>query len=224
MIDSSQKILQAAHSCLKANVYLDLGSNPPVVIKDFSKSPNLVRKTICAIMMDREIRTLKKLEGISGIPKYLGNNGPHAYRMEFIEGVSPDHQYLGINPGLLSQLANIVDQIHICGITHNDLRPKNLIITPSNQVYLIDFGAAAYRPDSNSFWAKPGHWLFNFLRITDRSKVARLKAEFQPEKLTQSDQKLILRTQFARKTTGWWKKIVLPVISPKKHRKDKKRD
>jgi serine/threonine protein kinase len=221
MIDSSQKILQVAHSPLKANVYLDLGSTSPVVIKDYSKSPSFIRNTICKLLMEREIRTLQKLDGITGIPKYLGTHGSHAYRMEYIEGISPDHQYLGTTPGLLSQLANIVNQMHIRGITHNDLRPQNLIITSTNHVYLIDFGAVAYRPASIAFWAKPGHWLFNFLCNTDRSKVARLKAEFQPEELTETDQKLISKTRFARKTTRWWKKTVLPVISPTKHRKDK---
>ena len=221
MIDSNQKILQAAHSPLKANVYLDMSSTPPVVIKDYSKSPAWLRKTVCKMLMGREITTLQSLEGISGIPKYMGVHGSHAYRMEFIEGISPDHQFLGTTPGLLSQLANIVDQMHNRGVTHNDLRPHNLIIAQANQVFLIDFGAAAYRPKSNALWAKPGHWLFNFLRNTDSSKVARLKAEFRPTELTEIDQDLISKTRFARKTTRWWKKTVLPVISPTKHRKDK---
>lgn len=221
MINSTYKVLQRAHSPLKANVYLKDNDEPTAVIKDYSASPAWLRNTLCRFLLKREIDTLKKLEGIAGIPKFLGYEGAFAYRMEFVDGISPDHQFMGTNSGLLPQLANIVDQMHNRGITHNDLRPNNLIITPSGQVYLIDFGAVAYRPDSKAFWAKPGHWFFNYLRTTDSSKVARLKADFRPMELTEYDRELISRTRFARKTTQWWKKIVLPIISPSKHKKNK---
>jgi len=223
MTDTNHQILQQAHSPLKANVYLRATAEKTIVVKDYSKSPAWLRNTLCKFLMKREINTLKKLETIPGIPKFLSYEGTCAYRMEFIEGISPDHQFLGTNPGLLPQLANIVDQMHNRGITHNDLRPGNLIITPAKQVYLIDFGSVAYRPKSNAFWAKPGHWFFNYLRNTDNSKVARLKATFRPVELTELDKALIAKTRIARKTTQWWKKFVLPIISPSKHKKNKNR-
>lgn len=222
MTDTDQKTLQSAHSPLKANVYLKESEGVVAVIKDYSESPSWLRSTLCRFLIRREIRTLQKLQGIEGIPKFLGYEGDHAYRMEYVEGISPDHHYMGTNPGLLPQLADIVDHMHYRGITHNDLRPNNLIITPGNRVYLIDFGAVAFRPKSNAFWTMPGHWFFNYLRNTDNSKVARLKADFRPMELTEHDRELISRTRFARKTTQWWKKFVLPVISPSKHKKNKK--
>lgn len=224
MTDNYLKILQKAHSPLKANVYLDESTEPASVIKDYSSSPSWLRKTVCRFMRYREIRTLKTLAGITGIPVFLGVDSQDSYRMEYIEGLSPDHRFLGTTPGLLPQLAKIVEQMHDRGITHNDLRPNNLIITLEKRVYLIDFGAVAYRPESNSLWARPGHWFFNYLRNTDCSKVARLKADFRPMELTELDKELIAKTRIARKTTKWWKKFVLPVISPSKHRKDKTRN
>ncbi|MEQ9566605.1 MAG: protein kinase domain-containing protein [Porticoccaceae bacterium] len=224
MTNNYLKVLQKAHSPLKANVYLDATTEPASVIKDYSFSPSWLRKTMCRIMRNREIRTLKALAGIPGIPAFLGIDSQDSYRMEYIDGLSPDHEFLGTTPGLLSQLSKIVDQMHDRGITHNDLRPNNLIITPKNEVYLIDFGAVAYRPKSNSLWTWPGHWFFNYLCNTDNSKVARLKADFRPMELTELDKELITKTRIARKTTKWWKKFVLPVISPSKHKKDKTRN
>lgn len=214
-----RKVLQKPHSALKSNVYLADIDGEPVVVKDYSQSTLMLRETLCLFMRRREIRTLKKLSGVAGIPRYLGELGPYAYKMEYVEGTAPSKEVLGTVPGLLSQLQDVIEGMHLKGVTHNDTRTDNLIYGKNGQLYLIDFGAVFYRPVKSGLFNKPGHWLFNYLTHTDRSKVARLKEKYRPEELNDADKKLINKTRAARKTTKLWKKYVLPIISPEKHGK-----
>lgn len=217
--DRNSTVLQKAHSVMKANVYLDTSGNQPVVIKDYSNSPSWLRNSLCRFLLNRETRTLKKLSGIKGIPVYMGRMGKYAYRMQYINGSTPKTQELGASSGLLTQLAETVENMHMAGVTHNDLRPQNLILDIDSQLYIIDFGAAFHRPKTNNWLTRPAQLFFNYLTNTDKSKVARLKEEFRPEQLTAEDTRLIEKTRIARKTTRLWKKHVLPIISPGKHRK-----
>ena len=216
-----KKVLQTAHSALKSNVYLADIEGEQVVVKDYSQSSLIIRETLCLFILKREIRTLQKLSGIQGVPEYLGDLGPYAYKMEYVEGTIPSDEQLATMQGLLSQLQTIIANMHLAGVTHNDTRANNLIIGSNGQLYLIDFGAVFSRPRSFSLISKPGHWLFNYLTHTDRSKVARLKQRYCPEELSNEDKQLIEKTQLARKITKLWKKHVLPVISPQKHKKNK---
>lgn len=218
-VSASRQVVQRAHSVFKANVYLEQHDGEQYIVKDYSASPTLVRNSLCRFMLNREIRTLKKLNGIHGIPHYLGPVGKHGYRMQYIDGDLPSTETMGTEGGLLEQLERIVEQMHLVGITHNDLRTTNLILSKDKQLYLIDFGAVAFRPLSDRLLLRPALWFFNYLTHTDRSKVARIKQIYRPDELTSEDLALIDRTRFARKTTRLWKDLVLPIISPAKHRK-----
>ena len=213
-----KKVLQKAHSVLKSNVYLAEIDGTQVVVKDYSQSPALIRETLCLFLRNREIRTLQKLDGIKGIPTYLGDIGPYAYKMQYVDGTTPTPETLATTDGLLSQLQAIIESIHKAGVTHNDTRPDNLIHSREGQLYLIDFGAVMHRPSRNNIVNKPAHWLFDYLTKTDSSKVARLKQRYRPDELNEADKYLMEKTQFARRLTRRWKKYVLPVISPGKHR------
>jgi serine/threonine protein kinase len=112
-------------------------------------------------LFDREYRVLASLagEGIAGIPAvedfflYSPNGSQmalHCLVMERIFGMDLE-EYIKVMKrpidqktaiGWLSQLTQILQEIHTRGIFHRDIKPSNIILQPDGQLVAIDFGAA----------------------------------------------------------------------------------
>jgi serine/threonine protein kinase len=112
-------------------------------------------------LFDREYRVLESLtgQGIAGIPLvedfflYTPNAAQtalHCLIMERIFGMDLE-EYIKVMQrpidqktaiGWLSQLTQILQEIHYRGIFHRDIKPSNIILQPDGQLVAIDFGAA----------------------------------------------------------------------------------
>jgi serine/threonine protein kinase len=111
-------------------------------------------------LFDREYRVLESLagEGIAGVPLvedfflYTPNGTDqalHCLVMERIFGMDLE-EYIKVMKkpidqktatSWLSQLTQILEEIHRRGILHRDIKPSNIILQPDGQLVLIDFGA-----------------------------------------------------------------------------------
>lgn len=101
------------------------------------------------------------------IPKLLSYHpGSDFFAMEYVEG-----QTLGNVPHLeetrviaiIRELADTLIHLIACRIAHQDLRLDNVMLTPTDQVKLVDFGAAvSFAPNSNdcqeAFFMQTHHW------------------------------------------------------------------
>ncbi len=96
--------------------------------------------------------TEKMTVGISDYIDDFHANGTHYTVMEYVEGRSFhywQHYYSRKNKlfptkalvHILSQILSILHSIHEQGYYHCDIKPANIIVTDSGDVYLIDFGA-----------------------------------------------------------------------------------
>jgi serine/threonine protein kinase/ABC-type phosphate transport system substrate-binding protein len=111
-------------------------------------------------LFDREFRVLNSLKGtgIVGIPQVedLFLYSPRSSQqplnclvMERIYGMDLEEYLKVMNRpidektaiGWLSQLTQILHEIHSRGILHRDIKPANIILQPDGQLILIDFGA-----------------------------------------------------------------------------------
>lgn len=100
---------------------------------------------------EREREILKKLKDIKGVPKlfFAGREEEDFIVMEYIPGVSMK-KYIE-NRGKLQnknmilwmmKVCKVLEKIHKKGIIHMDLKPGNIILHPSGEIYLIDFGVS----------------------------------------------------------------------------------
>lgn len=105
---------------------------------------------------NREIAMLARVKNLSGIPAYcehLTDAGNWYLVTQYIEGQTLE-EYLQKAPGgyleekeviaLGVQLAGLLHTLHITAppVIFRDLKPANIMLTPDNKIFLIDFGIA----------------------------------------------------------------------------------
>jgi RIO-like serine/threonine protein kinase len=164
---------------------IDIGGFPALV-KDYSRRPLLYRETWGRFMIDRETLIFREIDGLPGIPRYLGRIDATAFAMEYIEGEEcGDVALKSLSAGFFVRLADTVRAMHARNIFHGDLRQRrNILVGPGEQPYLIDFASGLRVPRDTA--------LGRFLARTDLSGVAKLKRKLAPHLIDEDDMKLLL--------------------------------
>jgi len=156
------------------------------ILKDFSDKLWPVRLLGRRQVM-REMRALRRLQGIAGIPRCYGEAGRIGILMEPIEGERITRwcrRKRDQTGPMFEKLQRLVGQIHARGVAHIDLRKRdNILITEDGRPCIIDFNASfCFEP------AGPGaRFLFPFLRRIDDSAVLKWKFRLAPELLTEEE-------------------------------------
>ncbi len=138
----------------------------PKVLKILNPEFNDQPKTVS--LFQQEAFLLGKIDS-TGLPKidaYIHHDLPnknmlHGIVMEKIEGINlyewiQSHQPLTEKMAIawMRQITKILKVVHQNGYFHRDIKPSNIMIRPSGQLVLIDFGAA--REASYTYLAKIG--------------------------------------------------------------------
>jgi len=114
------------------------------VVKDFAPRSILVRNGVGRFLLRRELRALRCLDGIDGVPSAAFRVDAHAIAARFIEGLTlgkVDAEQL--TPRFFEQLEQLLKGIHARGIVHLDLRGSgNMLMRPDARPAVIDFQAA----------------------------------------------------------------------------------
>jgi len=153
------------------------------ILKDFSDKSWLVR-LLGRHQVVREMRALRRLQGLAGIPKCYGEAGRLGILMEPMEGerITRWCRARRAEAGpMFARLADLVRQIHARGVTHIDLRKRdNILITRDGLPCIIDFNAS-FCFDPASLGARI---LFPILRRIDDSALLKWKSRLAPDLLT----------------------------------------
>lgn len=89
--------------------------------------------------------------GFANAPKLISSTG-NSFTMEMIEGTSlRGHQ--PVEEQLFLRILDVVRQLHSLGFAHGNLRPNNILVTDTSEVFLIDFEACCLRPNPLFFLA-----------------------------------------------------------------------
>jgi predicted ATPase/signal transduction histidine kinase/tRNA A-37 threonylcarbamoyl transferase component Bud32 len=129
----------------------------------------------------REHGILQRLAGVRGVTRPYGceriNNRP-VLLLEEVQGVplsetagSPFEvtRFLGLAISLASTLA----EIHLRGVIHKDIKPSNIIVTPSGEPHIIDFGAATLQRTEHVD-AAPAHLIEGTLAYMSPEQTGRM--------------------------------------------------
>jgi len=159
-------------------------------VKDFSRVPWLFRNLVVPLIIRREIKALRWLDGTPGVPRFLGRVDRLAFALEYVEGTPFDQLKTGdIGPEVFPRIQAVIDGIHARGVSHGDLkRRSNLLLTPSGEVFLIDFAAAV-------IGNRPLHpfasWLQHEMEAVDRKSLPKIKKFTAPDQMTEEDVRLL---------------------------------
>jgi len=176
------------------------------VLKDFDGCDKWFALAFGALLARRESAALAALDGIEGIPQFLGRSGDRALLMQYVAAqpavkvhatqasVSVDASPADTNgvdahstsvdwSDFLDRLQSLVRAIHEAGVAHGDLRsPMNTLVTATGAPVLVDFTAAFLRHG----WPLPGRgWVFAKLSDIDRSAVTKMALRVDPGSISE---------------------------------------
>lgn len=164
------------------------------VVKDFSRRALWVRLTVGRILLGRELRVLRQLAGIDGVPQHAFRVDGDAIAAEFIPGTT-----LGqvpselLNVEFFVELERLLNAVHERGIVHLDTGGTgNMLRRPDGSPALIDFQAAL-----DTRWM-PGSWR-RWLDALDMLGVYKKWIRHDPESMGPARRELYERMKRRRR-------------------------
>ncbi len=171
---------------LQSSVYLVEIEGQRAAVKDFADTPPKFRRLVAPFLVGREMKALKYLDGTPGVPRFFGRVDRLAFAMEWIEGKPiADFAAGELSTQALENVQKSIDAIHARGVSHGDLkRRSNLLVTPDERVYLIDFAAAVVGHRKVNFLL---NWLQRRMAEIDDKSISKIKKFSAPDQMTSAD-------------------------------------
>ena len=133
---------------LRPDVILAESGAGPVVVKDWSRQPRLLRATLGRAALRRETRAHRRLAGLAAVPRLLGRLDPFALVLEYRAGarIGPGRPWL-FDAGFAAALERALAPIHARGVIHLDLAHRsNVGADALGRPLVLDLGAALCLP------------------------------------------------------------------------------
>jgi RIO-like serine/threonine protein kinase len=112
------------------------------VVKDFRPRAFAVRNTIGRLLIRREIRALRKLAGVAGVPAGAFRLDAHALAYGFVPGAPLSETDLGSRAAdFFARLERLLAEVHAQGgILHLDVRnARNVLVSEQGEPVLLDY-------------------------------------------------------------------------------------
>lgn len=156
------------------------------VLKDYTHSDAWFRRLLAPLLVLREVRSLKRLDGVAGVPRLYHVYNRYAFLVESVDGVAASQMKASsLGNDFFERMNKVLDDIHDKGVTHCDLRSAgNTLITPDHQPWLVDFVASIHQ---SSRWNIIGRWIFDQFVEADYGAVLKLKKRLAPDLLTSKE-------------------------------------
>ncbi|HPB30319.1 MAG TPA: RIO1 family regulatory kinase/ATPase [Candidatus Sumerlaeota bacterium] len=191
------KCLHEGRSMAQANIeLLEIGGRR-YILKDFHRRGRLIRFLWGRRIIAREARVYRRLNGIEGIPRVLRVLDRDGFIMEYVPGTRiPHRRDSALTPVFFERLKAVMGRMHERGITHGDIRRKNILVTEDGRPFVIDFaGAFCVKPESvtSRIWSAPFRSLqkavFRRLKKVDEITVLGIQHHLLPDSLSPEEQR-----------------------------------
>ncbi|MCL7996912.1 serine/threonine protein kinase [Brucella sp. 21LCYQ03] len=141
-------------------------------------------KPLAWILARREIRGLKTVRGIEGVPQLLYTDKDGLYR-SWTEG-TPLHLARPAQLKWYRTAHRILRDMRRMGVTHNDLaKPQNWLMTPEGEAAVIDFQLASVHRRRGGF--------YRLLAYEDFRHLIKQKRAFAPDLMTPTEKRILAR-------------------------------
>ena len=164
------------------------------VLKDHAGCDSVFATLLGKLLTRREARALLKLDAVAGVPRLRGHPGSRALYMEWVGGISIKEALTRETdwPKFLTELENMLREIHAQGVAHCDLRGlSNILVGPDQTPYVIDFVSCFF---AGSRWNFIRGWVFRRFCEADRHAFLKLWQRVAPESMNMADAELIMHS------------------------------
>ena len=160
------------------------------VLKDFSHSDRGFSHLIGPLLVFREVRSLRRLDDVVGIPRLIRQVNRQSFLLEAIDATPASQlRNCGYPQSFFDRMAALLDEMHAHGVAHGDLRSAgNTLIDRDLQPWLVDFVASVHQ---GSRWNLPARWFFRQFIEVDHGAILKLKLRLSPELLTDEERRAI---------------------------------
>jgi hypothetical protein len=112
-----------------------------VIVKDYSGAPFLSR-LFGRISLSWEEAALRRLDGMEGVPAFIGRPSPNVIRISALNGRPLDKMKKGeLSECCFQRLVSLIHGIHDRGVAHGDLHQRNILVE-EDRPSVIDFSTA----------------------------------------------------------------------------------
>lgn len=174
---------------LKADIFgrVEFGRycGEPAILRDLGRA-RLWALPLAAWLFRHELRTLRRCDGLAGLPRLVGR-GPRRLYRSWIPGVPMHVARPAGDAAYFHSAKALLRRVHRLGIAHNDLaKEPNWLRRPDGSAALIDFQLATLHRRRGK--------LFRLLAHEDLRHLLKHKRKYCPEALTPRE-KTVLATK-----------------------------
>jgi len=141
--EKAERSLLSRGSKCKPAVWSVKSAQGMVIVKD-ARGSTWFWRPLARYLLFRELRALKRIQGLERVPQFLGRLDECAFSMSRLEGVPLDKEgFLRSPRAFADALTAIACAIHQRGVFHLDLRQRqNVLVGPDGLPHVVDFGSA----------------------------------------------------------------------------------
>lgn len=156
------------------------------ILKDYSGSNKGFRLFVAPLLVYREIRALRILDEVQGVPGFIRKLSGRTFLIEFIPAKRTGTVKEEIDwTQFIQRVEALINELHDKGVVHGDLRnTTNILMTPQQRPVFVDFVSAVHCGHRFNIFSLI---LFRLCLPIDHGAVFKLKEKYAPQLITPTE-------------------------------------